>query len=259
LRASYRRTIRCRAWTAARRRWQLSKECGDATADASRAFCKGYFELKAEAALAGEARRHEERIASLKVQARQLEEQGAGREADSQAAVLASILGLQTAQVERGLMLFLAVLVEAGAALGLYFATGHMRLEGPARGARGREATAVSHCRRGRGAQSLLSRRASRPNETDCGYGPAPGAETETGLDVRRPGPARKQEVFHGLRKSAAVFLLEAGCADAEVSAITGQSRAMVAHYARQVNRKKLAAAVLKWQAAGETGRMKNE
>jgi integrase len=68
-----------------------------------------------------------------------------------------------------------------------------------------------------------------------------------------------KQLVFHGLRKSAVVFLLEAGCTDAEVSAITGQSRAMVVHYARQVNQKKLAAAaVLKWQAA-QTGRTKNE
>ncbi len=56
------------------------------------------------------------------------------------------------------------------------------------------------------------------------------------------------------------VFLLEAGCTDAEVSAITGQSRQMVEHYARQVNQKKLAAAaVLKWQAASESGRTKNE
>jgi hypothetical protein len=54
-------------------------------------------------------------------------------------------------------------------------------------------------------------------------------------------------------RKPAVVFLLEAGCTDAEVSAITGQSRQMVEHYARQVNRKKLAAAaVLKWEAAGD-------
>jgi hypothetical protein len=37
------------------------------------------------------------------------------------------------------------------------------------------------------------------------------------------------------------------------VSAITGQSRAMVTHYARLVNQKKLAAAtVLKWEGAGE-------
>jgi integrase len=59
------------------------------------------------------------------------------------------------------------------------------------------------------------------------------------------------RRVFHGLRKSAVVFLLEAGCTDAEVSSITGQSRQMVEHYARQVNQKKLAAsAVLKWEAA---------
>ena len=57
--------------------------------------------------------------------------------------------------------------------------------------------------------------------------------------------------VFHGLRKSAVVTLLEAGATDAEVSAITGQSREMVEHYARQVNQKKLAAAaILKWETA---------
>ena len=65
--------------------------------------------------------------------------------------------------------------------------------------------------------------------------------------------------VFHGLRKSAVVFLLEAGCTDAEVSAITGQSRQMVEHYAKQVNQKKLAAAaVLKWESA-DVGRTGNE
>lgn len=57
--------------------------------------------------------------------------------------------------------------------------------------------------------------------------------------------------VFHGLRKSAVVMLLEAGATDAEVAAVTGQSREMVEHYARQVSQKKLAAAaVLKWEAA---------
>jgi len=65
--------------------------------------------------------------------------------------------------------------------------------------------------------------------------------------------------VFHGLRKSAVVFLLEAGCTDAEVSAITGQSRQMIEHYARQVNQRKLAAsAILKWEAAG-SGRTEAE
>jgi hypothetical protein len=48
------------------------------------------------------------------------------------------------------------------------------------------------------------------------------------------------------------VTLLESGCTDAEVAAITGQSRDMVEHYAKQVNQQRLAAAaILKW----ETGR----
>jgi hypothetical protein len=56
--------------------------------------------------------------------------------------------------------------------------------------------------------------------------------------------------VFHGLRKSAVVFLLEAGSTDAEAAAITGLSRQIVEHYARQVNQKKLAAVPgLKWEA----------
>jgi integrase len=60
--------------------------------------------------------------------------------------------------------------------------------------------------------------------------------------------------VFHGLRKSAVVTLLEAGCTDAEVASITGQSRQMVDHYSRQVNQRKLAAsAILKWENASGT------
>lgn len=57
--------------------------------------------------------------------------------------------------------------------------------------------------------------------------------------------------VFHGLRKSAVVMLLEAGCTDAEVGAVTGQSRQMIEHYSIQVNQIKLAkAAILKWESA---------
>jgi integrase len=58
--------------------------------------------------------------------------------------------------------------------------------------------------------------------------------------------------VFHGLRKSAVVMLLEAGATEAETAAVTGQSLAMVMHYAKQVNQRKLASsAILKWEAAG--------
>jgi len=47
--------------------------------------------------------------------------------------------------------------------------------------------------------------------------------------------------VFHGLRKSAVVMLLEAGATEAEVMAITVRLREMVAHYARQLNQRRLA------------------
>ena len=57
---------------------------------------------------------------------------------------------------------------------------------------------------------------------------------------------------FHGLRKSAVVTLLEAGCSDAEVAAITGQSRQMIEHYAKQVTQKLAASAILKWARVWE-------
>jgi hypothetical protein len=60
--------------------------------------------------------------------------------------------------------------------------------------------------------------------------------------------------VFHGLRKSAVVRLLEAGCTTAEVQAITGQSVEMVELYAKDVNTRKLAkSGMQKWENASGT------
>jgi hypothetical protein len=62
--------------------------------------------------------------------------------------------------------------------------------------------------------------------------------------------------VFHGLRKSAVVTLLEAGATDAQVRTVTGQSRVMVAHYTLRANQEKLAAAaILKREAADARAR----
>ena len=61
----------------------------------------------------------------------------------------------------------------------------------------------------------------------------------------------QRRLVFHGLRKSAVCFLLEAGASVPETAAITGQSMQMVAHYSLMVNQRKLAAsAILKWESA---------
>lgn len=67
----------------------------------------------------------------------------------------------------------------------------------------------------------------------------------------------RHRLVFHGLRKSSVVMLLEAGCTEKEVSSITGQSLQMVEHYSKQVNQQKMArAAMRKWELSG--GRTEN-
>jgi len=78
-------------------------------------------------------------------------------------------------------------------------------------------------------------------------------ASWQTEMGRRIFGPFRTHRlVFHGLRKSAVVMLLEAGCTTAEVAAITGQSMQMVEHYAEKVNQRQLArAAILKWERAG--------
>lgn len=55
--------------------------------------------------------------------------------------------------------------------------------------------------------------------------------------------------VPHGLRKNAVNSLLEAGCSAAETAAISGQSLAMVEHYAKARAQGALAsAAILKWE-----------
>lgn len=59
------------------------------------------------------------------------------------------------------------------------------------------------------------------------------------------------ETVPHGLRKNAVNVMLEAGCSTEMVSAITGQSPEIVRHYAKRVNRKKLAkSAILKFERA---------
>ena len=66
---------------------------------------------------------------------------------------------------------------------------------------------------------------------------------------MRWCAPRGWQVTTHGLRKNAVNALIECGCSTGEVSSITGQSLAMVEHYARERNQVKMAgAAVLKWE-----------
>jgi integrase len=59
---------------------------------------------------------------------------------------------------------------------------------------------------------------------------------------------------IHGLRKNAAVELVNAGCRDAEVMAITGhKTAAMVAHYSKKRDQRELASSAMdKWERSGK-------
>lgn len=53
-------------------------------------------------------------------------------------------------------------------------------------------------------------------------------------------GDEARRFTLHGLRKLAIVQLAEAGCSDAQIQAVTGQSAQMVAFYRAKANRKRL-------------------
>lgn len=62
--------------------------------------------------------------------------------------------------------------------------------------------------------------------------------------------------VPHGLRKNAVNSLLEAGCSVGETSAISGQSLAVVEHYAkRRASNRMGSAAILKWEGHNRNGK----
>ncbi len=111
------------------RNWNWSGQCGNARTAGERTFCQKYFDTKAESARAVELSSLEAKIVTLKTEARGYEAKGGGRQADTQTAVLASLLGVPTDVVERDMTLFLALLVEVGAATGLYLALGHIQHE----------------------------------------------------------------------------------------------------------------------------------
>jgi len=106
------------------KRWSSSKNCTEATAGESRAYCEGYFKTKAELATALEAARLEERLTAHRGEVKRLQDVGAAEEADVQAGLLSRVVGVNVSTAQMALVMFVAVLVELGAAFGLYLATG---------------------------------------------------------------------------------------------------------------------------------------
>jgi hypothetical protein len=115
----------------AQRQWLLTRECTEVTGKWRREFCQQFHKLSAEVASGREAKKLEERISENSVK---LSEAGSTvlADADPQATVLARVTGLEMEQVQTGLALFVALLIEIGSGFGMYVAFAYWRTHAPA-------------------------------------------------------------------------------------------------------------------------------
>ncbi|HXW22228.1 MAG TPA: hypothetical protein VEK14_04910 [Rhodomicrobium sp.] len=109
-------------------RWLSSAGCADATAAKSMSYCEGFFKLKAELAIAEQADKLETKIAQLSTQLSQLDSAAAAKATDPQSQMLARLTGRTTEEIQLGLTVLIALLVELGASLGFYTAFSYWRI-----------------------------------------------------------------------------------------------------------------------------------
>jgi hypothetical protein len=117
----------------AQRFWLLTKECTDVNGKAAREYCQQYHRLSAELASGQQATKLEARIAEIGAKLAKAANGGTNvlAEADPQAAVFSKLTGIELEQVQTGLALFVALLIEIGSAFGMYVAFAYWRMHGP--------------------------------------------------------------------------------------------------------------------------------
>jgi hypothetical protein len=103
--------------------WFASKQC-TVMSKSSRDFCDGLGRQRTERAAALEGNRLEELLTAKETEAEHLRGAGSGLASDPQAKALASSIGFDEGQVQRGLMVLLALVVEVASGLGVYLALG---------------------------------------------------------------------------------------------------------------------------------------
>jgi hypothetical protein len=109
-------------------RWATSESCTNATIPESRAFCESYHKLHAELAAAKKDQALQQEADALRAQLSQMDGRAAGKAADPQATMIASLFGIDIKQVELGLIILITLLVELGSSMGLFVATSTWRV-----------------------------------------------------------------------------------------------------------------------------------
>ncbi len=110
------------------RMWRWTKACTSTKSRSKRGFCDKYHALSSELASAKQSVALEARIASIGAKIEGLGGSTASSKADPQAEILASLTGFEMEQIQLGLTLFVAILLEVGSGLGMYVAFSQWRL-----------------------------------------------------------------------------------------------------------------------------------
>ena len=105
--------------------WAGSQSCTDPSGREAQNFCKKLSDRRTELVSATTADRLAARVEQLSREAEGLKRQGAGQEKDPQAVMLSVLSGMNVEDSKKAIIVFVALLVELGAAFGLFLATGH--------------------------------------------------------------------------------------------------------------------------------------
>lgn len=115
------------------REWQWTEGCTKVTGPKGRTFCSQYNGLVAELASAEQAQKLEARIAEIQAELSKVDSGSVMAEADPQAAVLTKLASifvpsLTVEDIQTGLTIFIALLLEVGSGFGLYIAFSQWRI-----------------------------------------------------------------------------------------------------------------------------------
>jgi hypothetical protein len=116
-----------------RREWNWTQGCTAVNGKTNRDFCQRFHGLTAEQASAQQAVALETRIAAIQAKLDTMEHGTVMAEADPQAAVLTKLAsvflpGMSVEDMQTGLAIFIALLLEVGSAFGMYIAFSQWRL-----------------------------------------------------------------------------------------------------------------------------------
>lgn len=105
--------------------WNGSQSCNNPSGGQARNFCKKYAERLAERTATMEASDLNGRISQLSHDVEGLKAEGAGQGGDPQLAIVSFLSGLDNQGAKTAIVVFVALLVELGAAFGLFLSLGH--------------------------------------------------------------------------------------------------------------------------------------